>query len=64
MPLDLFYTMVQKSQKWPKTQIKGGSCLKSILYSFEHHYILRPNEKIWGNVLKTNSRAQKQKKNE
>ena len=29
MPLNLFYTMVQKSQKWPKTQIKGGSCLKS-----------------------------------
>ena len=29
MPLDLFYTMVQKSQKRPKTQIKGGgSCLK------------------------------------
>ena len=26
MPLYLFYTMVQKSQKWPKTQIKGGSC--------------------------------------
>ena len=26
MPLDLFYTMVQKRQKWPKTQIKGGSC--------------------------------------
>ena len=24
MPLDLFYTMVQKSRKWPKTQIKGG----------------------------------------
>ena len=24
MPLILFYTMVQKSQKWPKTQIKGG----------------------------------------
>ena len=23
MPLNLFYTMVQKSQKWPKTQIKG-----------------------------------------
>ena len=31
MPLNLFYTMVQKSQKWPKTQIKGGSCLKSNL---------------------------------
>ena len=28
MPLNLFYTMVQKSQKWPKTQIKGGSYLK------------------------------------
>ena len=24
MPLNVFYTMVQKSQKWPKTQIKGG----------------------------------------
>ena len=24
MPLNLFYTMVHKSQKWPKTQIKGG----------------------------------------
>ena len=24
MPLNLFYTMVQKSQKRPKTQIKGG----------------------------------------
>ena len=24
MSLYLFYTMVQKSQKWPKTQIKGG----------------------------------------
>ena len=24
MPLNLFYTMVQKRQKWPKTQIKGG----------------------------------------
>ena len=29
MPLNLFYTMVQKSQKWPKTQIKGGSCLNN-----------------------------------
>ena len=24
MPLYVFYTMVQKSQKWPKTHIKGG----------------------------------------
>ena len=30
MPLYLFYTMVQKSQKWPKTQIKGGSCLNLV----------------------------------
>ena len=34
MPLYLFYNMVQKSQKWPKTQIKGGggggSCLNSL----------------------------------
>ena len=28
MPLYFVYTMVQKSQKWPETQIKGGgSCL-------------------------------------
>ena len=27
MPLYLFYTMVQNSQKWPKTQIKGGPAL-------------------------------------
>ena len=32
MPLNLFYTMVQKSQKWPKTQIKGGgSCLNCVI---------------------------------
>ena len=33
MPLNLFYTTVQKSQKWPKTQIKGGSCLKQAFFS-------------------------------
>ena len=27
MRLYFFYTMVQKSQKWPKTQIKGGPAL-------------------------------------
>ena len=33
MHFNLFYTMVQKSQKWPKTQIKGGggSCLNACL---------------------------------
>ena len=30
MPLNLFYTMVQKSQKWPKTQIKGGPALTGL----------------------------------
>ena len=30
MPLYLFYTMVQKSQKWPKTQIKGGPALNRL----------------------------------
>ena len=33
MPLYFSYTMVHKSQKWPKTQIKGGSCLKGKLHS-------------------------------
>ena len=33
MPLNLFYTMVQKSQKWPKTQIKGGPALN--YYGFD-----------------------------
>ena len=31
MRLYFFYTMVQKSQKWPKTQIKGGSCLNLMI---------------------------------
>ena len=31
MPLYLFYTMVQKSQKWPKTQIKGHGNHKTSL---------------------------------
>ena len=30
MPLNLFYTIVQKSQKWPKTQIKGGPALSQL----------------------------------
>ena len=34
MPFNLSYTMVQKSKKWPKTQIKGGGLklLQSIFY--------------------------------
>ena len=50
MPLYLFYTTVQKSQKWPKTQIKGGGgespaliCIKSL----HLHWC----EVVWGNVF-------------
>ena len=31
MRLYFFYAMVQKSQKWPKTQIKGGPALNLLL---------------------------------
>ena len=43
MPLYLFYTMVQKSQKWPKTQIKGGggSCLKTNTWKLNAVKVLR-----------------------
>ena len=34
MPLNLLYIMVQKSQKWPKTQIKGGPALNWINTTF------------------------------
>ena len=40
MPLNLFHTMLQKSQKWPKTQIKGGSCLKFFALGFNSGKIL------------------------
>ena len=33
MPLNLFYTMVQKSKKWPKTQIKGGGPALNTLWT-------------------------------
>ena len=36
MPLKFFYTMVQKSQKWPKTQIKGGPALN---IPVEHSFV-------------------------
>ena len=39
MPLNLFYTMVQKSQKWPKTQIKGGPALIFLFTSRFRHPI-------------------------
>ena len=35
MPLNFFYTLVQKSQKWPKTQIKGGPAKFSQQTTFE-----------------------------
>ena len=36
MPLNLFYTMVQKSQKWPKTQIKGGGSCLNFIFLYEN----------------------------
>ena len=47
MPVKFFYTMVQKSQKWPKTQIKGGPALRltSKMYTIKSSkaFKLRPN---------------------
>ena len=48
MPLYLVYTMVQKSQKWPKTQIKGGSCLK--LNTILSGLCLRKRDLVLGNA--------------
>ena len=37
MSLNLFYTTVQKRQKWPKTQIKGGPALRFLLGYYYLH---------------------------
>ena len=42
MPLNVFYTMVQKSQKWPKTQIKGGPALNSLAIVWISHFHTQP----------------------
>ena len=44
MPLYLFYTTVQKSRKWPKSQIKGGPALTFLplglsLWNLAHLFI-------------------------
>ena len=44
MPLYLFYTMVQKWQKWPKTQIKGGPALNG------YRDMLFPRVERWWDV--------------
>ena len=41
MPLYFFYTMVQKSEKWPKAQIKGGPALRrfaAVSMNFQNLY--------------------------
>ena len=59
MPLYFVYTMVQKSQKWPKTQIKGGvlhralnldfsSFMKSFKLQFYDVFLSRP---MWRSIL-------------
>ena len=40
MPLYLLYTMVQKSQKRPKTQIKGGPAL--LIFTSHTHSVYKP----------------------
>ena len=40
MRLYFFYTMVQKSQKWPKTQIKGGPALSNFAPSFSKIFLI------------------------
>ena len=40
-------TMVQKSQKWPKTQIKGGSCLKSVTNRETEKVFAEWKKKAW-----------------
>ena len=43
MPFYYFYTMVQNSQKWPKTQIKGVPALKTYIAQFtESRMIMKP----------------------
>ena len=53
MPRYFFYTMVQKSQKWPKTQIKGGPALNSMTTRNlqENFHIF---EKLMNSVFKQN----------
>ena len=47
MPLNVFYTMVQKSQKWPKTQVEG-SCLKKSEATFVAMSMLNKCAKFHG----------------
>ena len=49
MPLNLFYTMVQKSQEWPKTQIKGGPALRrfAAVSPFCFGYPAQPDIASW-----------------
>ena len=49
MPLNLFYTMVQNSQKWPKTQIKRVGKARS-----EAPYGVRPFGTGGGCLLRKN----------
>ena len=50
MPLTLFYTMVQKSQKWPKTQIKGGPALSKWAFESQKMISLRFQNKWYQTI--------------
>ena len=47
MPLYFFYTMVQKSQKWPKTQIKGGPALSSLVFPGKNDKLTCVGKSAW-----------------
>ena len=51
MPLNVFYTMVQKSQKWPKTQIKWGGGGPFNLYNVDGGalFVSPPHKAVFGN---------------
>ena len=55
MPLYLFYATVQKSQKWPKTQIKGGGGGPALRHHYrarnwtfdENHFVVSSSSSFW-----------------
>ena len=57
MPLYFFYTLVQKSQKWPKTQIKGvlQDPLEAILVIFGRRALIFFCLKALGKKMKNDT---------
>ena len=51
MSLYFVYAMVQKSQKWPETQIKEGSCLGFLFFFDGKKDSFAENSIIFSSVL-------------